>query len=78
MRAKCPRSLVKNRRREAASPYHSEFGARRSKDGLGQDDPATMKRLILQQQLNERTFGTKVPAYEEAASSFSSPLTIDC
>jgi hypothetical protein len=47
-------------------------------DGLGQDDPATMKRLILQQQLNERTFGTKVPAYEEAASSFSSPLTLDC
>jgi hypothetical protein len=30
MRARCPRSLVKNRRREAASPYHSELGAGRS------------------------------------------------
>jgi hypothetical protein len=30
MRARCPRSLVKNRRREAASPYHSKLGAGRS------------------------------------------------
>ena len=47
MRARYPRSLVKNRRREAAAPYHSEFGAGRSKDGLGQDVPATMKKWLL-------------------------------
>ena len=43
MRARCPRSLVMNRRCEAASPYLSKLGARCSKDGLGQDVPATMK-----------------------------------
>ena len=49
--AASPPSLLlreKNRRCEAASPYLSKLGARCSKDGLGQDVPATMKRLILQ------------------------------
>ncbi len=35
MQAKCPRSLIKNRRREAASPYHSKLGTGHS---------STMKR----------------------------------
>jgi hypothetical protein len=35
------------RRCEAVSPYHSKLGARCSKDGLDQDDPATMKKPFL-------------------------------
>jgi hypothetical protein len=42
-RAGCPRSLVMNRRREAASPYLSKLGAGCSKDGLGQDVPAAAR-----------------------------------
>ena len=37
----------KNRRREDVTPYHSDHGAGRSKDGLGQDVPATMKKVRL-------------------------------
>jgi len=33
-----------SRRCETASPYRSELGAGCSKDGLGQDVPATWKR----------------------------------
>ena len=46
-RARCPRSLVKNRRREAAAPYHSKLGTGCSKDGLGLQVPATIKKRPL-------------------------------
>jgi hypothetical protein len=39
-------SSSKNRRCEAASPYLSNLGARCSKDGLDQGDPATMKKPL--------------------------------
>ena len=70
MRARCPRSLVMNRRREAASPYHSKLGAGRSKDGLGQDVPATMKRCPAR--CRTQPAGRWRSPFEEAAySSYS-------
>ena len=70
MRARCPRSLVKNRRREAAAPYHSELGAGRSKDGLGQDVPATMKRCPAR--CRTQPAGRWRSPFEEIASSYNS------
>ncbi len=70
MRARCPRSLVKNRRREAASPYHSELGAGRSKEGLGQDVPATMKRCPAR--CRTQPAGRWRSPFEEIASSYYS------
>ena len=66
MRARCPGSLLMNRRREATSPY-------RGKEARLQESRYQIKmKRHLQSQLNQRTFWKKVPAREEATSSNSS------
>ena len=60
-RTKYPHSLVKNRRREAASPYHSELGA---------GAPRTIKRCPTR--CRTQPAGRQRSPFEEATSSNSS------